>query len=59
MAYTQEAYQKYKASIIAAKKRYYEKNREKLLQKQREYDQARSEYRREQYKAKKLEQLEN
>lgn len=38
MTYSPERYQKYKACIAAAKKRYYEKNKESILKKQKEYD---------------------
>lgn len=40
MAYSAEKYQKYKASINAAKKRYYEKNKIEILKKQKIYDDA-------------------
>lgn len=38
MVYDPEKYQKYRESYAAAHKRYYKKNKERLLQKQKEYD---------------------
>jgi hypothetical protein len=39
MAYSPEKYQANKLTIQAAKKRYYERNREAILAKQKAYDQ--------------------
>lgn len=59
MVYTPETYQKYKVSIIEAKKRYYEKNKDTIKQKQKEYDDLHREVRKEKYKLKKEEEKSN